>query len=125
MDDRQKKLKDIEIENFIWIIYIGIIFMSWYANSVEKKFLLYNDEKSRREYQNMMILIFTILFFVYLYFAKDSYDTMKELNEYDTEKKKILVKASFIGSLLILISGIIFLGIAITDDQIETEIAFN
>lgn len=125
MDDRQKKLKDIEIENFIWIIYIVIIFMSWYANSVEKKFLLYNDEKSRREYQNMMILIFTILFFVYLYFAKDSYDTMKELNEYDTEKKKILVKASFIGSLLILISGIIFLGIAITDDQIETEIAFN
>lgn len=125
MDDRQKKLKDIEIENFIWIIYIGIIFMSWYANSVEKKFLLYNDEKSRREYQNMIILIFTILFFVYLYFAKDSYDTMKELNEYDTEKKKILVKASFIGSLLILISGIIFLGIAITDDQIETEIAFN
>ena len=125
MDDRQKKLKDIEIENFIWIIYIVIIFMSWYTNSVEKKFLLYNDEKSRREYQNMMILIFTILFFVYLYFAKDSYDTMKELNEYDTEKKKILVKASFIGSLLILISGIIFLGIAITDDQIETEIAFN
>ena len=116
---------DIEIENFVWIIYIGIIILSFYANEKEKKFILYDDEKSKKEYQNLMILIFSILLIIYYYFAKESYIDIKELNNSDTEKKKILTYASFIGSLLILISGIIFLGIAITDDNIDTEIAFN
>ncbi len=122
MEDR---LKDIEIENFVWIIYIGIIILSFYANEKEKKFILYDDEKSKKEYQNLMILIFSILLIIYYYFAKESYIDIKKLNNSDTEKKKILTYASFIGSLLILISGIIFLGIAITDDNIDTEIAFN
>ena len=74
INDRISKLEDIKIENFIWVIYIGIIFLSWYANSKEKKYLLYNDEQSKREYQNLLILIFSILVIVYYYFTKDSYD---------------------------------------------------
>lgn len=73
----------------------------------------------------MLILIFLILLIVYLYFAKDSYNDIKTLNNNDTDKKKKLIYASFIGSLLILISGIIFLTIAILDEEIDTEIAFN
>ena len=125
MNDRLDRLEDIKIENFIWVIYIGIIILSWYANSKEKKFILYNDEKSRQEYQRLLILIFSILLFFYYYFTKDSYSDLKKLNYYDTDKKKILTYASFTGSLLILISGVIFLIIAITDDNIDTEIAFN
>lgn len=125
MNDRLDRLEDIKIENFIWVIYIGIIILSWYANSKEKKFILYNDEKSKEEYQGLLILIFSILLFVYYYFTKDSYSDLKKLNYYDTDKKKILTYASFTGSLLILISGVIFLIIAITDDNIDTEIAFN
>ena len=48
-----------------------------------------------------------------------------ELNENDSNKKKVLSYAAFTGSFLILISGIIFLYILIVDDEIETEIAFN
>lgn len=125
MNEKEERLKDIKIENFVWVIYIGIIILSWYANSKEKKYILYNDEKSKRQYQNLMILIFSILLIVYFYFAKDSYDDLKKINIYDTDKKKRLLYASFIGSLLILISGIIFLIIAIEDDNIDTEIAFN
>lgn len=72
-----------------------------------------------------MIFIFTVLVIVYYYFTNDSYDSIKKLNIYDTDKKKKLTYASFIGSLLILISGFIFLIIAILDDEIDTEIAFN
>lgn len=125
MDDRLKKLNDIKIENFIWVIYIGIILLSWYANDKERKYLLYNDQRSKKEYQNLLILIFTILVFVYYYFAKDSYDSLQNINEDDSDKKKGLLSASFIGSVLILISGIIFLGIAILDEEIDVEIAFN
>ncbi len=125
MNDKLDRLEDIKIENFVWIIYIGIIILSWYANSKETKFILYDDEKAKKEYQNIMILIFTILVIIYAYFTKDSYDDLKKLNESDTEKKKILHLASFIGSFLVLISGFIFLGIVIVDDKIDTEIAFN
>ncbi len=122
MNDR---LKDIKVENFVWLIYIFIIFLSYYANYKETNFILYNDNKSKREYQNLLILIFSILLIVYLYFAYSSYEDIKDLKSYDTDKKKYLTYASFIGSFLILISGIIFLIIAIFDEEIDVELAFN
>ena len=125
MNDKLDRLKDIKIENFIWIIYIGIIILSWYANSKEKNFILFNDEKRRQEYQNLIILIFSILVIIYYYFAKDGYDDVKNLNAFDSQKKKNLTYASFIGSALVLVSGIIFLTIAILDEEIDVELAFN
>ena len=121
MREMLDRLEDIKIENFVWVIYIGIIILSWYANSKEVNYLLYNDEESRQEYQNLLILIFSILFIIYFYFAKDSYKTYLNLSIYASEKKKHLTFASFIGSLLILISGVIFLYIPIVDENIDTE----
>ena len=123
--DRMDKLEDIKIENFIWVIYIAIIFLSWYANSKEKKYLLYNDLLSKKEYQNLLILIFTILVIIYFYFAKSGYEDILNLTSYDSPKKQMLTKFAFIGSFLILVSGIIYLVLAILDDEIEIELAFN
>ena len=125
MNEDLSRLKDIKIENYIWIIYIGIIVLSWYANSKEKDFIINKNENSKKEYQALMILFFTILLFIYYYFTIDSYDDVKEFTPLDSKKKIILRYASFVGSFLILISGIIFLIIAILDDNIDTEIAFN
>ena len=55
MNEDLSRLKDVKIENYIWIIYIGIIVLSWYANSKEKKYILYNDLKSGKEYQNLLV----------------------------------------------------------------------
>lgn len=35
MNEKIERLKDIKTENQIWVIYIGIILLSWYANSKE------------------------------------------------------------------------------------------
>lgn len=125
MNSKLDRLQDIRIENYIGVIYIIIIFISWYANSKEKKFILYNDEVSRREYQNLLVLIFSILLIIYYYFTKSSYDDLNELTINDSNKKIILTYASFIASLLIFISGMIFLTIAIMDEEIDVELAFN
>lgn len=125
MNEKLERLKDIKTENFIWVIYIGIILLSWYANSKEKKAIFYDDEVSRKEYQKLMILIFSILVVIYYFFAKDSYDDLLELTPCDSLRKKNLTKASFLGSFLVLLSGLIFLGIAILDENIDVEIAFN
>jgi uncharacterized membrane protein len=119
------RLKDFKIEEFIWIIYIGIIILSFISNDLEKKFFLFNDLISKNKYRKIMILIFTILIVVYFYFLKDAYDSLKELKPYDNENKKKLTYLSFIGSLLIFISGVIFLYIAYDDQDIDVELAFN
>lgn len=120
-----KKLKELDIEDFIWVIYIGIIIMSWYANSLERKYFTKNDLQAKTKYREIMIGIFIILLFAYLYFLYSSYQSLKELKASDSDKKKELVILSFIGSLLILISGIIFLYIAFKDDDLSVELAFN
>lgn len=124
-DELSKKLNQLKIEDFIWVIYIIIIIISWYSNTLERKYFVYNDLKSRDKYRKLMIFIFSILIIIYLYFLKNSFDDIKNLNYYDTEEKKNLTYLSFIASLLIAISGFIFLYIAIKDEDIDVELAFN
>lgn len=72
-----------------------------------------------------MIIIFVILVIVYYHFAMSAYKSIKNLNSSDSKKKRNLLYASFIASLFVLISGVIFLIIIIVDEDIEVEIAFN
>lgn len=124
-DKINSKLKQLKIENFIWIIYIGIIILSWYANSLEKKYFIFNDLLSKKKYRQVMLFIFSILIVVYFYFLRDSYNDFKNISERDSCKKQNLVFLSFIASLLIFVSGLIFLYIAYKDEELEVELAFN
>ena len=123
--DINSKLKEIKTEDYIWIIYIGIIILSWYSNSLERRYFIFNDLKSKEEYRKILILIFSILLVVYLYFFYSSLSDVEELKETDSDKKKQLAYLSLIASLLIVISGAIFLYIAYADESIDIELAFN
>ncbi len=125
MNDIEERLKEIKIEDFIWIIYIGIIILSYYSNYLEEKYFINNDINSKNKYRSIIIIIFSILLLVYLYFLKDSYDSLKSLNDNSDNKTIILTYLSFIASLLIAIAGIIYLYIAINDENINIELAFN
>ena len=118
-------LKQLKIEEFIWVIYIGIIGLSFYSNNLERNYYLYNDNISKDKYRKVMILIFSILIVVYLYFFKDSYNDLKNIKPYDSIEKKNLVELSFVASFLITISGFIFLYIAYKDENMDVELAFN
>jgi len=124
-NDINDRLKQISIEDKIWIVYIGIIVISFYSNYLEKKYFLNNDYKSKISYRKLTTLIFLILIVVYLYFLKDSINSIKKLKKNDSEKKKKLVYLSFIASLLIAISGFIFLYISFVDEDLTVELAFN
>ena len=125
MDDLSNKLKQLDIEDFIWIIYIGIIILSFYSNSLERNYYINKDNYCKNRYISITQIIFFILIIVYLYFLKDSIDSIRSLKSSDSIKKKKLVYLSFIASLLIAISGFIFLYIALNNTDIDVEIAFN
>ncbi len=125
MNYNKEKINDIIIENHIWIIYIIIIFASWYSNSLEKAYFLTNNLNCKIKYRQTLIKIFSILLIIYLYFLVSSLKDVSNLKNTDNLKKKKLNELAAIASLLIFVSGIIFLYIAYMDKDIDVEIAFN
>ena len=124
-EEVKKRLKTLKIEDIIWLIYIGIIIASWYSNNLERDYFINRNNQSKEKYRKIIITIFIILIICYLYFLNDSYQDIKNLKNNQTTTKKNLVYLSFIGSLLVTISGFIFLYIAIKDEKLDIEIAFN
>ncbi len=124
MENKEEILRTIEIENYIWIIYLVIIFLSFIANKEEVNYFINNDMRSKSNYRKLIIIIFSIALGIYYYFFVSGYKTYKNLSPYDTESKKFFETINFIANILILISGVIFLFIAIFDEELETEIAF-
>ena len=124
-EEINNKLKQIKIEDYIWIIYLGIIILSFYSNGLETDYYLNNNAISKEKYRQSLIIIFSILVVVYLYFLKSSVADVNNLKPWDTPEKKRFVTLSFMASLLIAISGFIFLYIALNDKDINVELAFN
>ena len=125
INELNDKLKEFKAEEIVWIIYIGIIILSFYSNELERKYFINNDLESKKKYTDLMIAIFTILLIVYMYFARSSLDDVRNLKENDSTDKKRLTYLSFVGSFLVLISGIIFLYIAFQNENLDVELAFN
>ena len=64
-EDINNKLDQLNMEDAIWVIYIGIICLSWYSNILEKNYFIYNDNESKEEYRKIMVLIFGVLVIIY------------------------------------------------------------
>ena len=118
-----KRLKQIKIENNIWIIYIGIIILSLYGNSKEKDYFLTNNIQSKEIYRKINTIIFIILIMVYTYFEKDAIESFHNKKKSTTQQKYDTL--ILIASTAILVSGFIFLYIILEDENLEEEIAFN
>ena len=124
-EEIKNKISQLNIEDFIWVIYLLIIIMSYYSNHLERNYYLTNNISDKERYRTIMIIIFSILIVVYVYFLKSSVNDLNNLKPTDSLKKRKLVTLSFIASLFIAISGFIFLYIALVDDDLNVELAFN
>ena len=120
-----KKLKELQTEDYIWILYIGIIILSLYSKKKKKKYYVNNDLYSKKKYLDITVFIFVILVLVYSYFLKGSHDSFKNLKQTDSNKKKKLVTLSYVATILVFISGVIFLYVSLNNDNLDVELAFN
>lgn len=123
--ETKERLKQIKIENYIWIIYIFLIILCFISNNYEKNYFLTNNQISKEKYRNISIFIFSTALLIYTYFLYDNYKDYKNLSIYDNQNKKDFTEYSLIGSTLIFIAGAIFLYIAINDQDIQAELTFN
>lgn len=118
-------LKAIETENFIWIVYLFIIGISFIANNFEKDYFINGSLDSKDKYRIINIFVFAIALVIYLYFFYDNYKTIKNLDCNSSNEKIFFNNLNFIASILIVVAGSIFLYIAVYDKNLDTEIAFN
>ena len=119
----EKRLKQIKIENNIWIIYLILIAFSLYGNNLEKDYFLNKNEKSKEQYRKINTMIFIILILVYSYFEKDALNSFNNKNK--SKKEQEYDTLVLIATTMVLISGFIFLYIILEDKDLLEEIAFS
>lgn len=124
MENKSEILKEIEIENYIWIVYLGLIIFSFWSNNEERKYIIFGDISAKENYRKSLVLVFSIASIIYFYFFYSSYHSYKNLDKNDTESKKYFTVINLIATTLVLIAGILFLFIAIEDKELKTEISF-
>lgn len=118
-------LKKLQTEEFIWIICLIIIGLSFYANYIKKEYYMYKDISAKTKYRNLTIFIFLIALLIYIYFFNDSYNDVINLKVSDSYNKKFFSNANLTAATFILIAGVILLFIAIYDTELDSKIPFN
>ena len=126
MNDNNEIIDEIKTENFIWVIYIFIIGISFLANAYEINYYKNGSHDSKEKYRLLNIFVFSVALVIYWYFFKGNYHNVMELNKCKDSKSKVLFnELNYMASILIVIAGAILLYIAIFDKDLETEISFS
>lgn len=98
-------------ENIIWIIYVILAIIGIYANNLEIDDIKNNSNKNKNKYKGINIIVLITVIIVYIYFVYITFSYIKK-------KKSLHNLLLFIGSILVLISGILFLIVEIISDDV-------
>lgn len=90
MRNKEEVLKTIQMENYIWIVYLILIGLSFLANDEEVKYFLYGDKIAKKNYRTLLIIVFSIAVVIYYYFFKSGLAEYKNIKIDDTCSKKFL-----------------------------------
>ncbi len=115
----EEKIEEIRIENYIWIIYLFVSIGALVSNYFEEDYLKTHKYKDYRIFKDINITIFTIAFFIYLYFVYRNYQNVSKLKKSVNQKKVLYANINFIAAILFLIGGILYLFTESTSDDIE------
>ena len=77
----EDKLKNLDKENIIWLIYIFIFVMAIVSNYYEEKYLFTKNFKAKRIYKKINLTVLAIGLLIYLYFViirNSKYGSLRE-----------------------------------------------
>ena len=123
--ETMNRLKKLDIEEMLWIVLIGLILLSFYANQKEREYLIDGNDESKEKYRGLMLFIFVVALGTYFYYFCDNIQELWGLDSSSSEEEVLYAKLSFVSSLLIFVAGIILVYIAYFDDKLLSELALN
>lgn len=113
------KLQEIELENYIIVIYFILLLIYLYANKIEVNYLKFGNELDKDKYRNLLYIVFGTTFIISLFFTINSIIDLNKSDEYEIYKLKEL---STIANVLVLIASIIIIYLIYKDKDIVLEI---
>lgn len=123
-NDKMNTLKRINIESFIWIIYIFLVCFNLYSNYLEKIYLKTNQRFYKQKFRQINKMVLSVILLIYIYFAYVAFKDETSLTRYKNTdaKKKRLTDLVFIAAILFLIGGVISLYVAMESDDFDEEL---
>lgn len=117
MNNINKILKELEIEDIIWIITLFSAIFAIISNKFERDYVINYSKKSQKTYKTINITLLIISFFIYLYFLLLSYSRIKEINPSTTFKQARLTNINFIAATLFIVASLISIFVEIFSDD--------
>lgn len=102
-------LKELNIEDYIWVIYIFLAIFAIISNHYERNYELKHQKKDEQAFRKINTTIFIITLIIYIYFVYVNYKHIKVLEPNSSFKEVLTKNAGLIASLLFLIGGVISL----------------
>lgn len=109
------KIKEIETDELIWIIFIILSIINIYGDELYKKSLTTNNQKSNITKQIFLLTAISSLL-IYFYFLSNSYKELQNTDNIELQKTKIT------GIILIIIGNILIIYFNINEKETEPPI---
>ena len=114
-------LKRINIEDYIWIIYLFLVGYNLYSNYLEKKFLISKDKYLYNKFHSINTTVSFIALIIFIYFLIIAYEDLNKLNINSKEDEKKFRALTFIASLLFVIGSAISLYVVAKSPDLDNE----
>ena len=105
MDIFNNEIDRLNFEDFIWIIFIGLILLNILGDNFQKEFLKENIKEKEIKANNIFLFVLVVTFFIYLYFFIRNFSAFEKAN--DENKSlffiKLLGSSFFIAGIICLI----------------------
>ena len=111
-----EKIESLNLDDFIWYIYIFIAVAALYPNYIGKEYYRTGNKKNFTEFHNINLVVLTIAFLVYVYFIFTNFKNYHK-------KKSINGMLGIISSILFLVGGGILLLVELYNARGDDEIA--
>ena len=109
MEDVFESLRELNIEDKIWITYFFLASFAIYSNHLERVSVLNQDRNARLKSQTINITLLSIGFFIYLYFFFFSYQHLKELSPKASPRQLLTGNTQFLATVFLLTGSILIL----------------
>ena len=115
-------LKRINIEDYIWIIYLFLVGYNLYSNYLEKKFLISKDKYLYNKFHSINTTVYFIALIIFSYLLITSYEDVTKLNNNASENEKKFKTLTFIASLLFVIGSAISLYVTYKSTDLDDQL---
>ena len=109
MEDVLESLRELNIEDKIWITYFFLAGFAIYSNHLERISVLNQDRNARLQYKTINITLLSIGFFIYLYFFVLAYKHLKELSPNASPRQILTGNTQFLATVFLLTGSILIL----------------